>query len=94
MVRPSIKEASKEETLTAFSRYITKYGLAGSSLEKVAEESGLKRPLIRHYVGNREDLLSLLEEQVTDHSRQILDELLQNLSPERKSIDLVEIHLR
>ncbi|MCM8531526.1 MAG: hypothetical protein NE330_10230, partial [Lentisphaeraceae bacterium] len=59
--------------------------------EKVAEESGLKRPLIRHFVGNREDLLILLEKQVTSHSRYLLDELVANLNPIHKSQDLIEV---
>ena len=35
-----------------------------SSLEKVADQAGMKRPIIRHYVGNRDDLILALTERV------------------------------
>jgi AcrR family transcriptional regulator len=37
---------------------IVEYGLAGTTLERIAEKSGLSRPLVRHHVGNRDDILS------------------------------------
>lgn len=33
------------------------FGLAGTTLERVSEQSGLSRSHMRHYVGNRDDLL-------------------------------------
>ena len=90
MARPSVKEERQAEILAAFSRCIAKYGLAGSSLEKVAEESGIKRPLIRHFVGNRDNLLQLLEEQVTQECKQELEGFVASLPSENRSQILVE----
>ena len=39
---------------------VVKYGLAGTTLAKIAEESGMSRGHIRHYVGNRDDLILAL----------------------------------
>lgn len=90
MARPSVKEERQAEILAAFSRCIAKYGLAGSSLEKVAEESGIKRPLIRHFVGNRENLLALLEEQVTAQYKKELAAFVSSLPGQGRSKLLVE----
>ena len=46
-----------EQIMQATGRCLRNYGLAGTTLERVAEESGLSRSHVRHYVGNRDDLL-------------------------------------
>ena len=46
-----------EQIMQATGRCLRKYGLAGTTLERVSEESGLSRSHVRHYVGNRDDLL-------------------------------------
>ncbi|WP_198170474.1 MULTISPECIES: TetR/AcrR family transcriptional regulator [Actinoplanes] len=46
-----------EQIMQATARCLQKHGLAGTTLERVAEESGLSRSHVRHYVGNRDDLL-------------------------------------
>lgn len=60
MPRPSIKQQRRDEILDAFERCIVRYGLSGATLQKVADESGLARPLLRHNVGNREALLEAM----------------------------------
>jgi AcrR family transcriptional regulator len=70
MVRPSKKTERTEEILQAFQRCVARYGLEGSTLERIAEESGLQRSLVRHFVGNREDLVQLLAKRVIEQSEQ------------------------
>lgn len=79
MARPSIKKQRTEEILKAFSRCIAKYSLGGSTLERLAEESGLQRSLIRHFVGNREDLIRLLADHVLAEFQQSTDNLFASL---------------
>ncbi len=43
--------------MTATRTCLRDHGLAGTTLERVAEEAGLSRSHVRHYVGNRDDLL-------------------------------------
>ncbi|MEM0926748.1 MAG: TetR/AcrR family transcriptional regulator [Planctomycetota bacterium] len=64
MGRPSLAQERTQEILDAFERCISKYGLEGSSLERIAEEAGVKRSILRHYVGNRDDILEALAERV------------------------------
>lgn len=68
MGRPSKKEQRTEEILDAFYRCVARYGLEGSTLEFIANEAGLKRSLVRHYVGNRDNLVDQLVERVLTHS--------------------------
>jgi AcrR family transcriptional regulator len=55
--RPSMAAERTEQIMQATARCLQKHGLAGTTLERVAEESGLSRSHVRHYVGNRDDLL-------------------------------------
>ena len=75
MGRPKINEARREEILEAFERCVLQNGLANTSLEKVAVEAGLPRSLVRYFVGNREDMVSLLIERIVDRAQLALAEL-------------------
>lgn len=68
MGRPSKKEERTEEILNAFYRCVARFGIEGSTLERIAEEAGLKRSLVRHFVGNREELIGLLVDRVLQQS--------------------------
>lgn len=57
MGRPSMAAERTEQIMQATARCLQKNGLAGTTLERVSEESGLSRSHVRHYVGNRDDLL-------------------------------------
>lgn len=60
MPRPSLKNQRREEILDAYEICVARYGVEGATLEKTAEEAGLARALLRHHVGNREELLEAL----------------------------------
>lgn len=72
MPRPDLTDERTEQILDAFERCIVKFGLEGSSLEKIGEEAGMKRTILRHYIGNREDLIRMLcKRAVTRWSEQL-----------------------
>jgi AcrR family transcriptional regulator len=74
MGRKSLATERREAILDAFERCIVKYGLEGSSLEQIADEAGMKRSIIRHYIGNRDELVDqLVERAVANYQAQILD---------------------
>lgn len=62
MARPSVTAERREEILAAFARCVARDGVEGASLQQVAEEAGLARALLRHHVGNREDMILALAE--------------------------------
>ena len=57
MARPSLANTRREEILDALERCLARRGLEGTTLESVAAEAGVARPVIRHYFGNRDVLL-------------------------------------
>ena len=60
MARPSLKDKRRQEILTAFARCVALYGLEGATLEKIAAEADVARPAVRHFVGNRDELVEAL----------------------------------
>ncbi|MGH3225487.1 MAG: TetR/AcrR family transcriptional regulator, partial [Streptosporangiaceae bacterium] len=57
----------REQILDAVTRCVAEYGLEGTTLERVAEASGFSRGHIRHYVGNREEMLAKCEDRLASH---------------------------
>jgi len=55
--RPPRSEERRLQILEAFERCVARSGLEATTLDDVAREAGLKRAMIRHYVGNRDDLV-------------------------------------
>jgi AcrR family transcriptional regulator len=60
MGRPSLADSRRAQILDAFEECILKYGMEGSSLEKIADQAGVKRSVVRHYLGNRDELTRAL----------------------------------
>ena len=79
MARPEIKQDRREQILDAFEVCVTRYGIEGATLAKTAETAGLARPLIRHNVGNRDDLVEALVSRYLARSRAAQDELIAGL---------------
>jgi len=57
MGRPSLAVQRREQILDAVTFCVGQFGVEGTTLERVSEASGLSRGHVRHYVGNREDML-------------------------------------
>jgi len=60
MGRPSLASTRRPQILRAFEDCVLKYGLEDSSLERIAQQAGVRRSLIRHYFGNRDELTEAL----------------------------------
>lgn len=56
--RPSKVQERSAEILRATVAVVAREGLAGVTFAKVAEEAGLRRTLVLHYFGSREELIS------------------------------------
>ena len=90
MGRPSMKEQRTEQVLDAFETCVAQYGVHGATLEKIAEEAGLARALIRHNVGNREDLLDALVERFELKYREETAAMMEMLPEEDRIETLIE----
>ncbi|HEU4325664.1 MAG TPA: hypothetical protein VFS21_21165 [Roseiflexaceae bacterium] len=63
MGRKSRAEVRRAEILAAFERCIVRWGF-DVPLEQIADEAGVRRSLIRHYLGNRDELVDQLIAQI------------------------------
>lgn len=89
MSRKSLVNVRREEILHGFARCITKYGL-DVSLEQIAEETGVKRSIIRHYIGNREDLVEAMIERITQVYLQEIRAKFSQISETRSEAALLD----
>ncbi|PPF43349.1 hypothetical protein C5B85_13570 [Pseudoclavibacter sp. AY1F1] len=60
MGRPSLVHERRPQIVEAAKRVIGKYGVEGATQERIASEAQLSRAHIRHYVGNRDELIQLV----------------------------------
>lgn len=91
MGRPSLKKQRTAEILDAYETCVIRYGVEGATLERVASEAGIARPLIRHHIGNRDSLLVALVTRFRTLSRQQLDELVGYLPEKGRSAALIDL---
>lgn len=90
MPRPSLKQERRAQILDAYERCLIRFGVEGSSLEAVAKEAGLARALIRHNVGNRDQLLEAAVDRFLEQSRTSMEQLVAALPAERPLVSLID----
>lgn len=57
MARPSVADERTRQIIDATIRTIGAHGITGTTMDRIAEEAGMSRGHVRHFVGNRADLL-------------------------------------
>ncbi len=90
MARPSLKTERTEEILAAYERCIARYGVEGATLERVSEEAGLARALIRHNIGNKDELMEAFIANFIERSNHSTRQLLDSLPEERRVLTLID----
>lgn len=90
MARPDVRDKRRDQILDAFEEIVARNGIEGATLARTAEVAGLARPLIRHNIGNREDLVAALVERFLEKSRDVMDGMLNELPPEKAIHVLVD----
>jgi AcrR family transcriptional regulator len=70
MGRKSLKTERVNEILDAFERCLSAKGLQSTTLENIAQEAGMARRMIRHYIGNREDVIDAAVERIIENFTQ------------------------
>ncbi|MCL1095442.1 TetR/AcrR family transcriptional regulator [Shewanella kaireitica] len=65
MARPSMAGQRREEILDALEACILAKGIQATSLENIAEAAKVKRTILRHYIGNRDEIICALSERWT-----------------------------
>ncbi len=73
MGRPSKVEEKRLIILDAFEKVILREGFGQASQRKIAEEAGIKQPMIHHYFGGGDAMLDALLERVVERYMSALD---------------------
>ncbi|SDL36589.1 TetR/AcrR family transcriptional regulator [Microbacterium azadirachtae] len=58
MGRPSLAAERRRQIIGVTIQCMAVHGVAGTTLERIADAAGMARGHVRHYVGNREELLT------------------------------------
>ena len=90
MPRPTLKQERRTQILDAFETCVARYGVEGATLAKTADEAGLARPLVRHNVGNRDDLLKALIDRYLETSQDKMAALIEALPDEGAVKTMIE----
>ncbi|MEX0307377.1 MAG: TetR/AcrR family transcriptional regulator [Ruegeria sp.] len=91
MPRPSLKDQRSHEILDAYLTCVARFGLEGATQERIAEEAGVKRPLLRHYLGNKDEMITALADHTLDGFAASLEGLRQALPEKATPSDLVDV---
>lgn len=75
MPRPSLKTQRRREILEAYVSCVAQFGLEGATQERIAREAGVARPLLRHNLGNREDMVAALLQHVAAEFNSMTDQI-------------------
>ena len=90
MPRTSLKEVRSKQILAAYATCITRYGFEGATQERVAEQAGVKRSILRHYLGNREEMIGALIDHVGKDWKTQTEELVNALPHSQRVSVLLE----
>ncbi|MCG7561096.1 TetR/AcrR family transcriptional regulator [Pseudoalteromonas sp. McH1-42] len=90
MARPSMAAQRKEEILDALETCILQYGIQATSLESIAEAAGVKRTILRHYIGNRDDIICALSTRLRSRYSQQWQQLLCWLPSKNKTESIID----
>ena len=89
MPRPSLKAKRRKEILDAYVTCIAQYGLEGATQERIAEEAGIARPLLRHNLGNRDEMIAALVDHVVAEFGEMVDQIAAYATSLTELVDLV-----
>lgn len=89
--RPTNRDERYHQVMEALVRSVARYGLDGASLSQIAKEAGLTRPLIRHHIGNREDMIAALTDFVLKSFDDQTQALVASLPKEKSSTALIAL---
>jgi AcrR family transcriptional regulator len=66
MGRPSLAAERRPQLLEAYAECLVRYGVEGTTLDRVAKQAGVTRGLVRHYLGNRDEVIRALGDWARD----------------------------
>ncbi|MEM7119087.1 MAG: TetR/AcrR family transcriptional regulator [Chloroflexota bacterium] len=92
MGRKSLAPERKNQILDALEKCIVSHGLAGATLQRVAEEAGVKLSMIPHYFGNRDGMMQAMIERFVNTYRRDFANMLDYLPQENRVEALLDMY--
>jgi len=89
--RPSLQEQRTAEILTAYELCVARHGLDGATQERVATQAGVKRTLLRHYLGNKDEMVEALIKHVVARFNSETDQMIAALPKKDRPKALLDI---
>ena len=80
----------KAEILDALQICILEKGIQATSLENIAETAGMKRTILRHYIGNRDDIICALSSRWRQKYSEQWQQLLSWLPSSNQANELID----
>lgn len=91
MPRPSLKEERTKMILIAIRYCVARYGLEGATQDRIADAAGMKRPMLRHYLGNREAMIETFIDHMANELNTETDWLIDALPDEERMSAMLDI---
>jgi AcrR family transcriptional regulator len=82
MGRRSLAEQRRAEILDAVQVCLVKYGLAGTTLARIAQEAGMATSIIRHYLGDKDAVIQAAVDRALDAVLAGFARALESVPPE------------
>jgi AcrR family transcriptional regulator len=86
-----MKDQRTAEILDAYLTCVARFGLEGATQDRIAAEAGVKRPLLRHYLGNKDQMVIELTHHVVQRYREAVDRLKQVAHAVQSPTELVDL---
>ena len=86
MPRPSKRVERISQILQSSKKCIVDYGLHDCSLERIAQEAGLQRSLVRHFAGNRNDIITAVAKLIISEFDEQWDRFVSTLPDDKERI--------
>ena len=90
MPRPTLKDQRSAEILDAYLTCVARFGLEGATQERIAAEAGVKRPLLRHYLGNRDDMTAALADHVINAFAEVTEAVSVQFGSQGEPSELID----
>ncbi|WP_133405321.1 TetR/AcrR family transcriptional regulator [Parashewanella tropica] len=91
MARPSLASTRREEILDALEHCIIEKGIQASSLEYIADTANMKRTILRHYIGNRDEIICALSSRWRDRYTEQWEQLLYWLPKKKRTEAMIDM---
>ena len=89
--RPSNRDERYTQVMQALVRCVARFGLEGASLTQIAAEAELTRPLIRHHLGNRDEMIEALQDYVLQSFAEQTEALITALPEDTPGDALIDL---